>query len=86
LSVRLVPTESYLRARDQLRRDARIALAYALERIDCDPDHTLLRRARPDGSVIDYGAERLLIAYRKVDAGTVQLLDVIDLMDAPGWP
>lgn len=84
--VRLIPTPTFERARKQLRADALVALPFALDRIQDDPDHRQQRRERPDGSVVDYGVQGLLVAYRRIDLRTVHLLDVIDLTDAPGWP
>lgn len=84
--MRLIPTRAFDRAKESLRADALVALPFALERIEDDPDHRRQRRERPDGSVVDYGVQGLLVAYRRVDERTVHLLDVIDLADAPGWP
>lgn len=84
MSVRLIPTRTWDDAKALLRPDALAALTYVLERIEDDPYHRLQRRERPDGAVVDFGAERLLVAYRVVDTETVHLLAVIDLMDQPG--
>lgn len=84
MSVRLIPTPTWDDAKALLRPDALAAPPFVLERIEDDPNHRLQRRERPDGVVVDYGAERLLVAYRVIDAETVHLLAVIDLMDPPG--
>jgi hypothetical protein len=74
---------TYDKAKEALRSDALVALPLALERIEDNPDHMLQRRRRPDGSVVDYGVQGLLVAFRRIDDRTVHLLDVIDLTDAP---
>lgn len=86
MSNKLVPTDRYLLARESLNANARIALQYIEQGIAEDPDHRSRRRDRADSAVIDWNAEGLLVAFRRVDADTVHLLDVIDIKDPPGWP
>jgi hypothetical protein len=82
----LVRTDRYIAARESLRSDGRVALWLVEDAIAADPDHTVRRRIRNDGAVIDWSAEGLLVAFRRLGPNRVELLDVVDLKDAPGWP
>ena len=86
MAFRLIPTTAYQSARDALSHNARVTLNLVEEAIAEDPNHREHRRLRSDGVVIDYSASGLFVAFRQLDALRVQLLEVIDLRDAPGWP
>jgi hypothetical protein len=62
-----------------------VSLPYALDRIQADPHELHLRRLRPDGAYVDFGAEGLLIAYEVLDAERIRLLDVVDVKKAHRW-
>ena len=83
---RLVPTDAYLLAREGLSPNARVALQYVEQGVADDPDHRFRRHERADGAVVDWSAEGLLVAFRRVGADTVHLLDVIDIKGPPRWP
>lgn len=86
MAYRLIESEAYLRGLEALSPNARVSLPFALERIEDDPHHLLLRRRRPDGAIVDYGAVGLMIAYQILDSERVRLLEIIDLKDAHRWP
>jgi len=83
---RLTPRAAYLRAKADLRPDARVALRIVEDAIADDMDHRYRRRERADGAVIDWSAEGLLVAFKRTGPETGELIDVIDLKDAPGLP
>lgn len=85
MSHRLIPSETYETARARLSANARVALPYALERIADNPYHHRQRMFRYDGSIVDYGAEGLLIAYEVLDHERVRLLGVIDVKKEHRW-
>lgn len=85
MAYRLIETKAYQRARESLSPNARVSLAYALDRIQADPIDAHRRRKRPDGATVDYGATGLLIAYRVLDSERVRLLDVVDVKKAHRW-
>jgi hypothetical protein len=78
---RLRPTPTYEGSATRLGRNARAALRIVEDGIAQDPHHGVRRRGRPDGVVIDYSAEGLLLAYRVLGPTLVELIDVIDLRD-----
>lgn len=86
MEFRLIPTRAYRSARDALRSDARVALNHVEDAIREDPHHRVRRYQRPDGVTIDYSAQGLFVAYRLIGPALVELVEVIDLKDAPGWP
>ncbi len=86
MSNRLVPTDRYLLAKEGLSANARVALQYVEQGVADDPDHRFRRHERADEAVIDWSAEGLLVAYRRVGPDTVHLLDVIDIKGPPSWP
>ena len=83
---RLITTNAYIQARESLSANARVALRYAVERIEDDPHHRRQRRVRHDGSIVDYGAIGLLIAYEVIDLERVRLLDIVDVKKEHRWP
>jgi hypothetical protein len=86
VALRLVPTTAYQTARDALSHNARVTLRLVEEAIAEDPDHREHRHLRVDGNVVAYSASGLLVAFRRLDALRVELIEVIDLRDAPRWP
>jgi hypothetical protein len=86
MAYRLIESGAYQRARESLNANAKVALPFALERIKDDPHHLRQRRRRPDGSIVDYGAVGLLIAYEILDSDRVRLLEIIDLKESHRWP
>ena len=86
MSNRVVSTDTYLVAKARLSANARVALQYVEQGVSDDPDHRFRRHERADGAVVDWSAEGLLIAFRRVSADTVHLLDVIDIKDPHSLP
>lgn len=82
--LRLKPTPEYQSARSALSRAARLALDLVEEGISDDPYHDVRRNHRPDGVTIDFSGEGLFVAYR-IQNPVVELLEVIDLKNAPKW-
>jgi hypothetical protein len=85
MTYRLIETKRYQRTREALGPNARVSLPWALERIAGDPLTMEKRRLRPDGAIIDYGAQGLLIAYRILGGYRVRLLAVVDVKKAHRW-
>ena len=85
MAYRLIETEAWARAVRNLNQNARVSLPYALDRIQDDPHEAPLRRLRPDGAWVDYGATGLLIAYQVLEPDRVRLLDVADIKKEHRW-
>lgn len=78
-------TEAWQRGTEILGPNARVSLPYALDRIRDSPHDLYRRRRRPDGAIVDYGAEGLLIAYEILEPDRVRLLDVVDVKKEHRW-
>jgi hypothetical protein len=85
MGYRFTETAAWGRGIESLNRNARVALPFALERIQDDPHDAPFRRRRPDGAWVDYGAEGLLIAYEVLEPDRIRLLDVADVKKEHRW-
>lgn len=85
MTYRLLETQAWQRSMEALSSNARVALPYALDRIQADLHELHFRRLRADGAYVDYGAQGLLIAYRVLDDHRIRLLDVLDVKEAHRW-
>lgn len=85
MAYRFIETRAWERGVELLNPNARVSLRYALDRIGDEPHAASLRMQRPDGAWVDYGAERLLIAYEIIEPDRVRLLAVSDLKEAHRW-
>ena len=84
--LRLKPTPEYEAAKAALSRNARTTLDRVVEpAIADDPYHDIRRFKREDGVTIDYSADGLFVAFRVSDQSVVELVEVIDLKEAPRW-
>lgn len=83
--LRLKPTPEYESAKAALSRTAQRALDIVESGISQDPYHTIRRHLRNDGVTVDLSGEGLFVAFR-VRGEVVELLEVIDLKNAPRWP
>lgn len=83
--LRLKPTPEYESARAALSSTARVTLRIVEDGIREDPYHSVRRHFREDGVTIDYSGEGLFVSYR-VKSPVIELVEVIDLKEAPRWP
>jgi hypothetical protein len=82
---RFIETKPWERGVENLNRNAKLSLLYALDRIQDDPHEAEKRMQRPDGAWVDYGAEGLLIAYEVIEPDRIRLLAVADLKKEHRW-
>jgi hypothetical protein len=85
MTYRLIESKAYLRSLERLSPNAKVSLPHALDRIADNPTDMFRRRLGPDGSIVDYGAQGLLIGYRILDSSRVRLLGVSDVKKAHRW-
>jgi hypothetical protein len=81
---RFIETEAWQRAIENLSKNAKVSLPYALDRIRDDPLDTEYCFMRSDGSRVDFGAQGLLIAY-EVLGDRIRLLEVSDVKEEHRW-
>lgn len=82
---RFIETESWRRALEDLNRNAKVSLPYALDRIQDDPSDPEFCFIRSDGSRVDFGAQGLLIAYEVLEPDRIRLLEVSDVKAEHRW-
>jgi hypothetical protein len=75
----LRPSPEYIAAKPRLNPGSQRSAGIAEAGIEADPFSPVKRIARPDGVVIDY-TEGIWIAFRVLDARTVELIDLMDIM------
>ena len=82
---RFIETKTWVRGVENLNRNARVSLPYALDRIQDEPHQAAKRTRRSDGAWIDYGAEGLLISYEVLEPDRIRLLAVADVKKDHRW-
>jgi hypothetical protein len=85
MAYRFIETEAWQRSLENLSKNARVSLPYALDRIQDDPLDSEFCFIRPDGSRVDFGAQGLLIAYQVLEPDRIRLLNVSDVEKEHRW-
>ena len=82
---RFIETKAWGRGVENLNKNAKVSLPYALDRIQDEPHAAAKRMQRSDGAWIDYGAEGLLISYEVLEPDRIRLLAVADVKKEHRW-
>ena len=82
---RFIETKAWVRGIQNLNRNAKVSLPYALDRIQDEPHAASKRMRRSDGAWVDYGADGLLIAYEVLEPDRIRLLAVADVKKEHRW-
>lgn len=83
MPVRLVYSPKYRLMRANITRATRLAIAFAEQEIADDPSPRHHRRELPDGAIVDYSVQDVLIRYRRLSNEVVELERLLDLRTLP---
>ncbi len=85
MTFRPVETKAFQQAKTRLSPNGRIALPHAIDGILDQPLHER-QHLRPDGAVVDFRNEGLMIAFRPLSGERIRFLGVVDVKKEHRWP